>query len=287
MFRFHPSRLQINKKLGKGRFGTVFPYQKDPHDHKWVVKRIKAEDSDALVACLPEIILGFSCDHPRVVPVKGYYIEKNPDNEGYNIYMKLPRMKETVRDDFQERKRKNNPYSEEEVIRHFYSLLCGIEYLHSKKIYHGDIKLNQLLLDEQGNLRVGDVGIAKHAEEEDSYQTLTGQKGTDYYSAPEALGEKATKDQLSKADIWSIGAVVLELCVFDFRLLHAILPRDQLQTTLNELFKSLQGKFHPSFIALVQKLLNLDPEERPDIGQIKTELEKNFSQILVDRHHFH
>jgi len=287
MFRFNPSRLQIKKELGKGRFGKVFPYQKDPEDVKWVVKRIKAEDSDELVACLPEIVLGFSCDHPCVVPVKGYYIEKNSDGEGYNIYIKLPRMKETLLADFKERKRKDTPYSEQEIIRHFYSLVCGIGYLHSKKIYHGDIKPDNLLLDEQGNLKVADIGMAKHVEEEDSYQTLAGSVGTYQYSAPEIVGRKTTKETLPKADIWSIGAVILELCVFDFRLLNAILPRDQLQTTLNELFKDIQGKYHDSLFVLIQRLLSLDSKERPDIGQIKTELEKSFSQTLVDRYHFH
>jgi serine/threonine protein kinase len=280
MFRFNSSRLQIKKELGKGRFGKVFPYQKDPEDVKWVVKRIKATDSDELVACLPEIVLGFACDHPCIVPVKGYYIEKSSDGEGYNIYMKLPRMKETLLTDFKARKANNTPYSEQEIVRHFYSLVCGIEYLHSKKIYHGDIKPDNLLLDEHKDLKVADVGMAKHVEEEDSYQTLAGSVGTYQYSAPEILGKKTTKEMLSKADIWSLGAVILELCVFDFRLLNAILPRDELQKTLNELFASLQGKFHPSLIALVQKLLNLNSKERPDIGQIKTELQNNFSQIL-------
>jgi len=133
MFRFHQSRLQLKQKLGKGRFGTVFPYQKDPQDLKWVVKRIRADDPDVLVASLPEVVLGFSCDHPRVVPVKGYFIEKDTDDVSYNIYMKLPRMKETLRDNFKERKIKNNPYQEQDIIRHFHSLVCGVEYLHSKK----------------------------------------------------------------------------------------------------------------------------------------------------------
>jgi len=280
MFRFNPSRLR--EKLGKGRFGKVFAYQKDPQDRKWVVKRIKAEDSDALVACLPEIVLGFACDHPCVVPVKGYDIEKNSDGEGYNIYMKLPRMEETLLSDFKERKRKDIPYSEQDIIRHFYSLVCGIGYLHSKKIYHGDIKPDNLLLDGQGNLKVADIGIAKHVEEEDSYQTLTGQKGTTGYSAPEIFGQSVTKELLSKADIWSIGAVVLELCLFDVRQLNSFLPRDQIQAKLDALFKSMQGKYHGSLFVLIQKLLNLDAKERPDIGQIKAELEKHFSQILVD-----
>jgi len=285
MFRFHQNQLQIQQKIGKGRFGTVFPYQKDPQDLKWVVKRIKAEDSDSLMASLPEIVLGFACDHPRVVPVKGYFIEKDLDKVGFNIYMKLPRMKETLGNDLKTRKRQNNPYSEQEIIRHFHSLVCGVGYLHSKKICHGDIKPDNLLLDENGVLMIGDVGIAKHVEEEDSDQTLTGQIGTYQYSAPEimgvGLGEKK-KRGLAKADIWSVGVVILELCYFDFRLLNASLSQDKLQGRISEFVGSLEGKYSSSIVKLLKRILNLDPKLRPDIEEIKMELETNLSQFLVE-----
>jgi len=280
MFRFHQSHLQLKEKLGKGRFGTVFPYQKDPQDLKWVVKRIRADDPDVLIASLPEVVLGFSCDHPRVVPVKGYFIEKDLDNVSYNIYMKLPRMKETLGNDFKERKRKNNSYQEQDIVQHFHSLVCGIEYLHSKKIYHGDVKPDNLLLDENNVLKIADVGIAKHVEDEDSYQTLPGQVGTYQYSAPEVLGEKATKETLPKADVWSIGVVILELCLFDFRMLNSSLPQEKLQNKLDELFRNLQGKYNSKLINLIERVLSLDPKKRPEIGEVRAELETNFSEIL-------
>jgi len=56
-------------------------------------------------------------------------------------------MKGTLLEDVQEKKGENNSYSEEEIICHFYSLVCGVEYLHNKKkIFHGDIKPENLLL---------------------------------------------------------------------------------------------------------------------------------------------
>ncbi len=171
---------------------------------------------------------------------------------------------QTLEDDFKERKKKNTPYSEEEIIRHFYSLVCGVEYLHSKKTFHGDIQPDNLLLDNNGALKIRDV------EDEDSDQTYQ-------YSAPEVLGEKPTKE----ADIWSIGVVILELCLFESRLLNSALSQKKLQNKLDKLFKNLEGKYHSSLRVLLKKLLNLDPEERPDIAQIKADLEKDFPKIIV------
>ena len=84
-------------------------------------------------------------------------------------------------------------------------------------------------------MKIADVQIAKLVEEENSYQTVTGQKGTSFYSSPEIWNEKVKKAQLSKAGVWSLGVVILELCSFDYRLLNFSLPQDKLQSKLNEL----------------------------------------------------
>ena len=281
MFRFHKDRLK--EKLGKGRFGSVFAYQKDSNDCKWVVKRIKAEDADFLLNCLQEIVLGFTCDHPCTVPIKGYFIEKAPDNEAFTIYMKLPRMKDTLLNDFNTRKKSRNPYIEDEIVRHFYSLVCGLGYLHSKKIYHGDIKPDNLLLDENGNLRIADVGIATHVRDEDMYQIFSGQKGTYRYSAPEVMEDGVTKARLPKADIWSLGVVILELCIFGEKLpLNALSPREEIQKTIRKLLENIQGKFRNSLTSLIKRILSVDPQERPDLEEIRNEIEKNFSHALVN-----
>jgi len=272
MFRFHQDRLKIKDKLGKGRFGTVFPYQKHSEDLKWVVKRIRAEDADGLVASLPEIVLGMSCDHQNVVPIKGYFIERNDKNEGYNIYTKLPRMKGTLLDDFKERKAFQSPYSEEEIINNFYSLVCGVGYLHKKKIFHGDIKPESLLLDYDRVLKIADIGMSKHSEERPLVNFQ--------YSAPEVLGVEVKKEMLRKADVWSLGVVILELCCFNLKLLNASLPKDQLQMVLNDLFGRLKGKYHHKVIDILQRILSLDPRERSDIEAIRGELEKSFPDML-------
>ncbi len=285
MFRFQSDRLKIKQKLGSGRSGAVFPYQKDPQDLKWVVKRIRADDIDALLSSLPEIVLGFSCEHPHVVPIKAYFIEQDSNRESFNIYMKLPRMQETLLDEFKNRKKENKPYSEEEIVRHFYSLVSGLEYLHNKRIYHGDIKPNNLLLDQNRTLHIADVGIAKHVEEGDEYQTVTEKIGTYQYSAPEILGAERKdikKEALAKADIWSLGVVILELCTFDLKLLNSS-DREETRKRIQKYLQGLTGKCHHSLIALMKKILNLDSKERPDIVQIKGELETNFSGILVLR----
>ena len=281
MFRFNQAYLKTKEKIGKGRFGTVFPYQQNETDFKWVVKRVIADDVDHLLSSLPEIVIGFSCDHPRVVPVKGYFIKRNSEEETFQIYMKLPRMGSSLLQDFAEKKAQSTPYTEEEIIQHFYSLVCGLGYLHRREIYHGDIKPDNLLFDEKSNLYLADIGIAKRVEEEDSNQVITKPLGTYQYSAPEIIIKGAKKELLSKADVWSVGVIILELCKFDFHLFNSPLASNERQIKLNDHFKSLQGRYKDSLIFLIKRSLSLNPQDRPDIEEIKTELEKNFSKVLV------
>ncbi len=95
MFCLKKERINFIENIRSCDSENVYPYQKDADDSNWVVKRIHADNSDKLLSYLPEIVLGFSCDHPCIVPLKGYNIEK-ADKEGYDIYLKHPRMKATL-----------------------------------------------------------------------------------------------------------------------------------------------------------------------------------------------
>jgi len=283
MFKFQPEHLVGDQLLGGGAYGAVYPYRESSTDDKydkWVVKIIQASSINNLMGCLPEIVLGFACEHPCVVPIKGYFIEKHANMNTFQIFMKSPRMKKSLLSELKERKAKGIQYTEKEVIKHLYSLVCGLSYLHSKNIYHRDIKHDNLLLDAKGNLKIADVGIAKYVEDVEAKMLASGNKGTFHYSAPEILGENATKDKLPKADIWSLGIVILELCVLDFKQVNSQSSSDEVRQNIETHLRNLKGKYHESLVRLIKRMISLDPMERPSLQEIKSELEKNFSNML-------
>jgi len=88
-----------------------------------------------------------------------------------------------------------------------YQVLCGLEYLHSQRILHRDIKPGNILLNTNGAVKLCDFGIVSlYGEDDQSLQTTI--VGTSRFMSPERLRGKSYG---KASDIWSLGLVVLEL----------------------------------------------------------------------------
>ena len=278
MFSLNLNKINDDQMLGEGRFGAVYPYQKDPEDLKWVVKYIFAKTDKILLQTLNEIILGFSCEHESIVPIRGYNIQKREKRPGYDIYMKMPRMKETLKQVIQDKIEKITPFKEEEILNIFYSLVCGLEYLHSKKIVHRDIKPENILFDDKNKAKLSDIGIAKFVADDETSYLDHDRSGTPYYVAPELqiYNPDFQKKEFYKTDIWSLGVVIAELCLFEIKFI------DKISNDLKEIEKKmiqLEEKFSSTLVDILRGILKSDPKKRMQLQEVKTMIEK----IIVNK----
>jgi serine/threonine protein kinase len=86
----------------------------------------------------------------------------------------------------------------------FRQIIQGIKYIHSNKIVHRDIKLENILIDLNNNIKICDFGIGKILEKKN--QILHDQCGTPMYMAPEILLSTKEKGyEPFPVDIWSAG----------------------------------------------------------------------------------
>ncbi|KAM7137861.1 serine/threonine-protein kinase SIK2 isoform 1-T1 [Macrochelys suwanniensis] len=152
--------------------------------------------------------------------------------------------------------------SEPEARRKFWQILSAVEYCHSRKIVHRDLKAENLLLDNNMNIKIADFGFGNFYK---SGEPLTTWCGSPPYAAPEVFeGQQYEGPQL---DIWSMGVVL-------YVLVCGALPFDG--PTLPILRQRvLEGRFRiPYFMSeecehLIRRMLVLDPSKRLTIAQIK------------------
>nr|AMY26492.1 testis-specific serine/threonine kinase [Atrina pectinata] len=154
----------------------------------------------------------------------------------------------------------------ESVARNWTRQVCdAVRYLHEQNIFHRDLKLENLLLDSNHNIKICDFGFVKEDSTRELSKTYCGSKS---YAAPEIL--KGEPYDPRKADIWAIG-VILYIFVtgkmpFDeSKGNHGVLEEHR---KLNFPWHKLKRNVSEECKSLILWLFKYDYNERPDIYEV-------------------
>jgi serine/threonine protein kinase len=183
----------------------------------------------------------------------------------------------------------------EENIASLYVLQLwnAIAHIHSFGHAHLDIKLENLLLDEFFNLKVGDMG--SWVQVSDSNGLTNRRRGTNLYMAPEVYNLKLNEffDAMA-ADVYSIGISIFRLLTGGFPDLREILndlsTSESDQRATDEMMvdshniKSIWMQLSKEVRSLILSMLNPIPEERPTIFDVLSHpwLNQEFSPINME-----
>ncbi|RDX97307.1 CBL-interacting serine/threonine-protein kinase 11, partial [Mucuna pruriens] len=148
--------------------------------------------------------------------------------------------------------------------RYFRQLVSAVRHCHSRGVYHRDLKLDNLLVDENTNLKVSDFGLGALRSQIRHDGMLHTVCGTPAYVAPEILARKGYNG--ASVDVWSCGVVL-------FALNAGYLPFNDYNITV--LYRKIyRGQFRfPRWMSselknLVTSLLDTNPETRITLDEV-------------------
>lgn len=199
--RFELSYEIIEKKpLGEGTYGEVYKAQNHKTGEILAMKKMKLDQEDEGVpsTAIREVSLLKELSHPNVVQLKDVFCSPK----------KLYLVFEFVDNDLKKYMKQLGGNLTPVQIKNFtFQLVKGVEFCHSHRILHRDLKPQNLLIDKHGILKIADFGLARAFAL--PIPKLTHEVVTVWYRAPEILLGSALYSV--PVDIWSIGAILAEM----------------------------------------------------------------------------
>lgn len=241
--------------LGEGTFGEVFRCTKGKGSY--AIKKFKS--GKLMTEMEDNLANGTSAALNNRFLVR--YIEKivDSDDRVYVVMELCPKGDlRSLINEFKALEKKDAILNPLRIMKIFIQILLGLEVLHHNRIIHRDLKPENVFLDKDDNVKIGDFGCSiQLLSTSDKASTAI---GTPLYVSPEVVSGKKYD---ARADMWSLGVLVYELCTFKWPFY------DDNAYMVMELIR--KGKYAPiptmncprEIRYIVQALLCFDVERRP------------------------
>ena len=258
-------RYEIGDLLSAGGMGEVYCADDLELGRKVALKFLNPEWADSAPAVerlIREARAASALNHPHIITVYEVIREKND----VAIAMELVEGRSL-------RRFCGKPVGIPQAIQWGRQTAQALAAAHQRHIVHRDVKPENLMVRDDGILKVLDFGLAGHAGDEEQRKSTHSLKfaGTLHYMSPEQTrGERPT----SASDVFSLGLVLYELAtgVHPFR---SDSPIDTGYAIVHEEPRppsSVNPEIPPSFEALLLRMLSKDPGERPSAAEVDQQL---------------
>ena len=246
------------KKLGEdGGIGKEYKVQSKKNNNYYFIKRIYKSklNEEEINSLKKDIKILISLEEEYII--KYYNIFE--DEKYFNILMEYyegPSLKEMIN----KNKEKNELLDEEKIGKISLAILFGIKYFHSKQLIHKNLKPENIFIEDNGSIKIGDLDIYKKIEINKNMELI----GANFYTAPEIINGEGYDNRV---DMWSYGCILYELLT-----LNVCFQSKSVSEYIDKITKKSHGKidlkkYNQKWQELIDLLLIKNYKERIDTNK--------------------
>ncbi|GAV08591.1 hypothetical protein RvY_18256-2 [Ramazzottius varieornatus] len=282
-------KYRVKRLLAEGGFAYVYLVQDAENGKEYALKRLLAHDEEAAKNVKQEIkFLKKLNGHPNIIEYIAAALCRRGDNSNVEEYLILTEFCNggQVIDLI---KKKEVSLTVADVLTVFYQACKAVQHMHKQTppIIHRDLKVENLLLGQDGKVKLCDFGSATtvtHAPDmtwdsrrRNQVEDEMTKNTTPMYRAPEMLDLYSNAAINEKLDIWALGCVLYALCYQ----VHPFEDSAKLRI-INAKYTFPPSRTYDIFNDLISRLLTIDPKERPSINSLLEDLASMADAFNVD-----
>jgi serine/threonine protein kinase/outer membrane protein assembly factor BamB len=270
----------VIREIGSGGMGVVYQCRDEYLLRDVAIKMLLPElmsDMANLETFTQEARLAAQLEHPNIVTIYDIGVEDREEHEHHFVAMEyLPGGSLSNQLTF-------GPLSVEHCLNWMKQLASALSFAHKRGVVHQDIKADNIFITNEGDIKIGDFGLAKLLVGRVHYNTQTRGMGTPAYMSPE-LCRGETQDY--RSDIYSLGVLFFEMAtgqlpfqargMIDMAMKHTSAPIPSVRRLSPQVPEVLEKVVH--------KMMAKDPDERyQSASDILSVLDELIFELRVNR----
>ncbi|NP_112292.1 cyclin-G-associated kinase [Rattus norvegicus] len=277
-------RLRVRRVLAEGGFAFVYEAQDLGSGREYALKRLLSNEEEKNRAIIQEVcFLKKLSGHPNIVQFcSAASIGKEESDTGQAEFLLLTELCKGQLVEFLRRVECKGPLSCDSILKIFYQTCRAVQHMHRQKppIIHRDLKVENLLLSNQGTIKLCDFGSATTISHYPDYSWSAQKRAmveeeitrntTPMYRTPEIVDLYSNFPIGEKQDIWALGCILYLLC---FRQ-HPFEDGAKLRIVNGKYSIPVNDTRYTVFHDLIRGMLKVNPEERLSIAEVVRQLQE-------------
>lgn len=269
------------QRVGSGTYGDVYKARDKNTGEAAAIKIIKLEPGDDFAIIQQEIMMMKDCKHLNIVAYFGSYLRRD------KLWIC---MEYCGGGSMQDIYHMTGPLAEPQIAFICKETLRGLKYLHSRGKMHRDIKGANILLTDDGDVKLADFGVSAQIT-----VTMCKRKsfiGTPYWMAPEVAAVERKGGYNQQCDIWAVGITGIEFAelqppMFDLHPMRALFLMSKSGFKPPQLKD--KNKWSTVFQHFIKAALTKNPKRRPSAEKLlehpflQGDLTRRLTKELLDR----